>query len=72
MEEKNVKLTNNSTTEVMINKWETNKRTSSKIQQKHIRGPIEWVGDQLTGWGLGRVLPEAKLENKTILFFEIF
>ena len=48
----------------MINKWETNKKKQArKFNKKHIRGPVDWVG---------MVLPEAKLENKTTLFFEIF
>ena len=35
---KNVRLTHYSTPELMINKWETNKKTSSKIQQKTYQG----------------------------------
>ena len=68
--EKNVKLTHNSTPELMINKWETNKKTSSKIQHKTYQG-TSWMGWGPVDW-VGRVLPEAKFEeqNAPIFLFE--
>ena len=45
--------------------------TITEISVKNgVWGPVEWVGDQLTGWG--GVHPEPKFENKWTLFFEIF
>ena len=44
--------------------------TVTEISVKNgVWGPVEWLGDQLTGWG-GH--PEPKLKNKCTLFFEIF
>ena len=37
--------------------------TITEISVKNgVWGPVEWVGDQLTGWGGS--FPEAKFENK--------
>ena len=44
--------------------------TITEISVKNgVWGPVEWVGDQLTGWG-GATL--NKFEKKCTLFFEIF
>ena len=49
--------------------WATVTEISVK---KGVWGPVEWLGDQLTGWRGASGHPQLKFQNKCTLFYEFF